>query len=449
MGAFLGVLPSEASPIDSDFLVINNTPESSLHFNPKQSRLLVFGIDKQTHLNYQNRSLGNTVKLDALEVALTFLKQHNIDYEIHTASDHHDQCTYTGMKTVLESNASKVGKEGILIVFFGGHGISDSNQKWALVPADFDLTSDTYITASDLTQCMTRASCQAKYVLLILDCCYSGKIGTDITKGVAHHSDDLLSNVYVLASGTALQSSFGVGILRHSIFSYFLKRSLINNCLPSNVLLPDGGVLPLMDIFKECKTCCEALSSLMLSLDKRSGNKLRVCESVPSLSFFSPQVEEGGEEIDFEPSAGRLNFVMQLLAQHRCPKPSPSLHQLTFQWLRRLIQSLPNPLSTLNDRGMFDDSDDNGRVLIAVIGLIMQSIAYIELVHNGDTLHIPHIFLVAFVHTVATIDSIHPGLNVKLEYMIQVWPLYHDVLVKNNIDDTLLNELYSDMNSLK
>ena len=446
-----GVFLTESPPPDqddsiinkNDFIVITNTLETNLHFDPNQSRILSIGIDKQFHPQYKDKSLGPTVKLDALEVSLALVKQFHLkEFDVFCSSDNPDQCTHNGIQQILKESAQKVGQEGLFVVFFGGHGVNDSSQEWALAPADFDLTSNTYLNARTLNACLAEVQCKAKYILIILDCCYSGAMATIMTEESGQESI-LLPHMYVLAAGTAYQSSLSIGPLKHTIFSFFLNYAIYK--VPNDIV----GVLPLKDVYEECKVCCNALSSLILRLENTDNKlKLKVNKAVPSLAHFNPIVskEYTLEDID-APShpAGRLIFIMKLLEKqkHSCnPFPKLPLHPSTHEWLRNLIQYSPSPLALLEEKGLLMSTNDTGCVLKAVIGLMMQSIALMELVHNRDTVGNPNTFLIAFINTIAILDMIHPFLPVEIEHLSEGWAFYHHILVENKVDDGPMKELF-------
>lgn len=431
-----GILSSEAEATENSngFVVISNAIETELHFDPSQSYLLSIGIDKQLHPNYKHKSLGPTVKLDALETALTLVKQFNIkSFDVYCSSDQPENTSHAGIKDAITNGARSVGKDGLLVLFFGGHGINYSNMEWGLAPSDYDHTPDTYITMSTLTLSLMEGNCMAKHILVILDCCYSGVMANNMTS----ISSSLIPHLYVLAAGTDYESSLSVGPLRHSIFSYFLKYS-INKTQPHT-----EGVLPIIDIFEECKICCYALSTLVLCKDPNAHDfpSLKVNQTLPTLSHFEPLMV--AEEVDAHslPAAGRLEFVLKLFDSTRCG-PHPTLHLKTHGWLKGLVQFSDSPLTLLAEKGLLIDKGEGSCVLNAVISLMMHSIALIEVTFNGGTAADPNAFLIAFVNVIATIDLICPPFDIDVAHLRQSLLLYNGVLVKNSVDNHLMKELY-------
>ena len=121
-----------------DFVVVSNSHCDSLIYKPEQSFLLAFSIDQQQHEEYKHKSLGLTVKVDAMETSLAFLKSKTIPSEnsrIYTSSDNPEKCSLEAMQKQIGQVASKVGPDGLFVLFFGGHSISDPKAKdWALAP---------------------------------------------------------------------------------------------------------------------------------------------------------------------------------------------------------------------------------------------------------------------------------------------------------------------------
>ena len=431
-------VPMSEKEVDSGFVMITNTQKPCLSFDPKVSFILAFGIDEQTHPVYQKKSLGRTVKLDALEVTMALIKHTEISsFETYCSSDKPSCCTQYGIQEAIENAARKVKEEGIFILFFGGHGINDSDQKWAFAPADFDLTPNSYITSEVINNCIERSECKAKCVLVILDCCYSGLMASDMTSATSH----LLPNIHVLAAGSAYESSLAVTSLHHSIFSYFLTKAL--DTLPRT-----AGQLPIADVHEFCRECSKALSSLILTIDNHN---VKTKQIVPSLSYFNPVVNlSEDEEIDGDVMRayipGRLNFVIKLFSDHSPANPRPRLHPTTQTWLRSLING---PIILLESKELLGSSTENDCLLESVVALIVQSVAVLEFYHNRSTVGQPDIFLIGFIQTLAIIDVVHSNFAVGPECLLVSWALYQRILAKNNVDQTLMKELYQKITDTK
>lgn len=424
---------AKADNLEDGFILVSNNSEEQLSFDPKKSVILSFGIDKQIHPNYNHKSLGLTVKLDAFEVTRALIEHTHINsFETFCSSDDPASCTHSGIEEMIKLTASKVEEGGIFILFFGGHGVNDGNEILALAPADFDRSPDTYITANTVNKCIEKSHCKAKSVLVILDCCYSGAMGSYMTSS----ANNLLPSLYVLAAGSAYESSFAVTCLHHSIFSYFFKVAL-------DIVPWKPGMIPLIDIYEFCKDCTSALSSLILTIDNCTVKTKHV---VPSLSHFNLAIDDSTEDVDGEvvraAKPGRLKFVVDLFNDDRC-SPRPRLHPATHNWLKSLICGHYQPIYLIEKRHVFDSEKggDSENLLKTIVALIMQSIAVLEMFHNSTTVGEPDIFLIGFIHTLSLIDFVLPNCVIGAEYLVLSWTLYHRVLLKNNIDDRLMKDL--------
>lgn len=436
-------LANSVSQDSDEFLVISNNIEPEIIFEPSQSTALIFGIDEQLHSNYRDKSIGKTAKLDALETSIAISEHLHIkSSSTFCSSENPQDCSQSGILSHIESCSSHVGPQGVMVIFFGGHGVNDDDRKWALAPADFDRSSNTYITAGHISTCMERSNCQAKAVLLILDCCYSGMLGLELTSNIDNH---LLPNLYVMAAGTAHQSSFSVLSLQHSIFSYFLKLGLAIHSYKDYSV--GTYTLPLTKIYEFCHECTSALSSLILTLDNYD---IKTKHVTPSLLHLDPKIEVGVEEVDaaitLTEQPGRLGFVFDLFddtANKPCP-PRPKLHNFTHKWLQSLVMGNYQPLYLMRSRRLFDSdtNKDGSELLVTVIALIVQSIAVLELYHNSDSVGNPDTFLLSFIQTVSVVDFFIPNCRIDYEHVVHSWAMYTRVLKTHNVNDESMMELF-------
>lgn len=426
---------------DDNFVVVSNSYCDSLIYKPEQSFLLAFGIDQQLHDDYKHKSLGLTVKVDVLETSLTFLKSGSIPSDnsrIYAASDNPEKCTLEAMQEEIVQCAAKVGSDGLFVLFFGGHGIREPATKdWALAPADFDRTLQTSLTTEALSACIKQAQCKAKYILLMLDCCYSGSMASKMT-GLSEKPFTLLPSLYVITAGTANESSIAVSSLKHSIFSYFFIRAFQQAKV-------DPGNLPLSEIFEECQSCSEALSSLIVFVDDQF--HLRPGIAKPALVHFDPQTAPM-EEVDTGavPYQSRIEFITKYFSEDA--KSSLKLHKYTWNWLHALVKEFPFPLSKLNEKELFWGSYDKDRhVLKAALSLMMHSVATLELTYNRDVVGDPDHFIIAFIEIASLIDLVNAEIQLSPDLLLESCSFYNAVLLKKGINNSGIRELYKRMHS--
>ena len=421
-----------ASNVD-EFVVVTNAPQEVLDYKPSESFMIAFGIDEQNHENYAKRSLGNTIKLSCLDIAQSFLASQILpeaNTEVFVSSDSPEPCSLEGIKRGIKQHASKVGSRGLLVVFLSGHGVNMGDD-WGFAPGDYDRTRATVLSAGALLDCLQEADCKAKYILIILDCCYSGAMAMKLT-GESSDDHTVLPHTYVLAAGTASETSLAINSLGYTIFTYFLRFAL-------DRIQPSPGCLLLSDLFEECRTCAEALSSLVIRHDKELG--LRFGKFTPSMSAFEPQTRIHEAQLD---SPGLGDFVWRYFKPREDKTQPPArLHPMTTDWLRRLSELDPGPLTLLEHRDLFTDSNDTkGRVLMAVITLMVHSVASIELVYNSNSVSNPNLFLLAFVEVIATLDRVHLNIQVTFLHLKESLPYYLEVLAKNKLDCRGVVDLY-------
>ena len=416
---------------DGSFVLVSNEPEKCFKFEPAESYMVSYGIDLQTSPNYAKKSLGPMTIADAEQVLATLVGVGAIPPEngvLYAASKQPEQCTFDGMKVGFHEQAKKVGRNGLFVFHFSGHGIKVRNDEWGLAPVDFDYTRETYLTADVLNQWLQEVSCKAKHILFTLDCCYAGGIANELISSVNWNDQD--SGLYVISACTANEDSLVLESLGHSIFTYFLARAIRR-------LTSNPGQLPVHEIFKECQACSVALSSLLIKYDPQS--------AAPTPSTMRPQMHvrdiksvvlEFMSEARVQPDAaavGRFEFVVQLYDHS---KPKPSLDDKTHAWLETLPDA-KGPLMELERRHFLHDE----KIMNAVLCSMMYSIASIEMACSPANVNNPNLFLVAFMHAVATLDLVKHGVEVSTNQFAQTWGFYREVVVKNKVNDDGLKKV--------
>ena len=104
----------------------SSNQSESLRFDPAQSFMISYGIDRQTSANYSHMGLGEPAASSAREVKKTFVDFGAIpeaNAELFVASEQEEACTIAGMRRSFCQQARKAGKNGIFVLHFTGHGI--------------------------------------------------------------------------------------------------------------------------------------------------------------------------------------------------------------------------------------------------------------------------------------------------------------------------------------
>ena len=354
---------------------------------------------------------------------------------LFSASKDTDLCTFEGMKERFLDQARQVGKEGLFIFHFSGHGLKVGNE-WGLAPADFDYTDATFLTGSLLNRWLHEADCKAQHILFTLDCCFAGGLAEELTS----RDIDLRPGLYVLSACTAFETSLVIGPLGHSIFAYFLAYAL-------RVFRYPPGKLPISHIFEECGALCMSLSSLLISYNPTYGLKFGTMQ--PQLRYFDLSTTIGNwveeslkartpiETASYHPTLGRYAFVLKYYKSERGTQQNV-LCELCLKWLDSISDD-GSPLGQLYKRGLLKDE-----ILRAAVCSLMWSIASIQMVNDRKTVNDPNMFLVAFLHVAATFDCFH-RVVLTLQHLKEGWEFYQAVVETNKLDDSGLQQLYREI----
>ena len=391
-----------------------------------------------------------------LQVTRAFIDKQVISMShvrIFTATLHEDECRFEGMKKSFQEVAGAVGEHGLFIFQFSGHGLSvkkHSDGHFGLVPADFDHTADKFITGSVLNQWLIDSKCKACHVVYILDCCYAGGLGTDVTAGVPN----LRSGLYVLSASTALEASLVIQPLGNSLFTYFLAYAI-------RKFQFGYSTLPISKIFEECRELCVSVSSLMVTYHGPHRG-LMLDKFRPELQFFDvttarkdleETVEALIEQSMAQPSVkisphnpvymfSKFSFVMKYYRVRRkwfSKGKGAELSELCRSWLLFTTGSL-SPLSKLAERDLL-----NNEVLSAAVCLMLWSIASIQIAAKYQKSAVdPNMFLVGFLYAATALDSFH-SCPVTLKELEEALSFYLAVLEKHELNDAKLQQLYQEI----
>lgn len=373
---------------------------------------------------------------------------------IFVASRHPDLCTTAGMKQSFQEMARQVGDKGLFVFHFSGHGLKVGNE-WGLAPADFDYSDATFVTGSQLNLWLHEAKCRATHVLVILDCCYAGGLGHELT------SDDLYlyPGLYVLSACTAYETSLVIGPLGHSIFAYFLAYAL-------RMAKFHAGMLPIEKVFEECGALSTALSSLLVSYNADTG--LRTRQMNPELHFFEPVVQlshrpswvmdtlrsierenssssssSSSSGFSLPPTVRHFEFVLRYY-RSKNGSAQPELCDACFGWLQSVGElNEASALSVLERRGLLLVRE----VLCAVVCCMMWSVASILV--DSDIEHVSdrNLFLIGFLYAASELGKFRTPV-LGLEHLKESLEFYQAVLERNKVEHNdiklLLTEIERD-----
>jgi len=189
---------------------------------------LIIGID-----NYSGewKQLKNAVN-DAKSVS----EQLTNKYEFQSIRTlYNEQATRTNILKEYEWLMANVRENDNLLIFYSGHGdYNESLQKGFWVPADATSSSVSGLISNTDIQAFL-SGIKSKHTFLIADACFSGDIFRGKTLTIPYeNSFKYYNQIYSKPSRTALTSG-GVepvmdgGKDGHSVFTYYLLKSLTNN----------------------------------------------------------------------------------------------------------------------------------------------------------------------------------------------------------------------------
>ena len=427
--------------LESSFVLVSNRKVTSLKYDPDQSFMVAYGIDKQTHPKFSKKTLSYVTVLDAHQVCMALIDKNVLPkshVQLFAASKDLDMCTTEGIKESFQAVAKRAGKDGILFFHFSGHGIKVGNE-WGLAPADFNYKREAFISGDVLNSWLAEANCQAPYVIISLDCCYAGGLANELTTSAIN----LRSGTYVLSACTAFETSLVIGPLGHSVYAYFLSYAI-------RVISFAHGSLPIHEIFEECSILSRSLTSFLVSYSPDFGLKMKAMQPVLKYFDISNSIPSDVSKIKalppqqnkFElglssPSVNRYAFITQHFA--KMDVENGELCNLCLDWLGTMTED-GNHLHELASRGLLRDE-----VLDAIVCLMMWSFASIQFVEDKANIYKGSHFLLAFLYTASALDSIY-HIRLNQEHMKQGLEFYLGVIEENEIDISELQQLREELN---
>ena len=141
--------------------------------NPPSLHVLSVGVSKYARTD-QNLAYAAS---DAQKIAEVFRRQKETDIyeEVRIKTILNKKATRANIKEGINTFLSDARADDVAVLFFAGHGITDSRGRYYLLGHDGDMENPALngLKQSDLEEDMV-ASIQAKKVLVMLDSCQSG-----------------------------------------------------------------------------------------------------------------------------------------------------------------------------------------------------------------------------------------------------------------------------------
>ena len=361
-------------------------------FEHKKSSALCIGIDQQYDEGYISKSLKETAARDATDMGNAFVN--NMGFEkkyvkVCVSSAQQNDCTKEGINELFVKSAKAVEEGGIFIFYFAGHGIMVRN-KCVLAPADFagrkDLNSG--ISENELIEWLHVADCKASHVLVILDCCYAGDLGTALIS-----PGNLLRikpGLFIMCACKAEEICTTVDALGHSTLTFFFLDYLERyNCM---------GQFDVKQAMNDISILCHSFSSLLVSYNIES-KELQPREMHPALLFKCSLQDYCDADND------DIAIVSQFYEQNK-PKLSP--HRKVKKWLKS--DSVQEALHTLHSKATISEALQKG-----ILSSLLYSAASIQYAHDEKDLGNRNLFL-ATVNTVVKAIG-YPEVNTTIGHL--------------------------------
>lgn len=410
----------------SEPYVLISSSHDILQFDHEKSVALCIGVDEQFHHDYASKSLGDIVARDAQAMGEAFSTHLGLDFDevkVRKSSAQPDDCTKKGIGTLFLESAKKVQQGGIFIFYFAGHGILIGD-RCVLAPADFagkeDLNSG--ISGKDLVEWLHAADCKANHVLIILDCCYAGDLGTILTS-----PDNMLKikpGLYVMCGCAAREKCTSVDALGHSIFTYFFLQYLERHqCI---------GRFAIKQAMEDISELCLSFSLLLISHDEEQLHAGNMNPTLGRLDVHAHDIDVG-IPID-EPDFCRFELIIRLFDEG--PKPFP--HPVVEKWLKQSM--IHEALTTLYTKVTLSEELQKG-----IFSAMLYSAASIQYVHDKTHLEERNLFLTTVISILGAIGFAYPEVNVTIFHLITGLQHYSQAAIVGEMKTKSLNDLFTEM----
>jgi len=415
-----------ASDAFSDWCMINiATTEINkitvLEFDPTKSYAMCVGIDKQLSADFTSYNLGEIAAKDAVSIAESLVDDSGLQKDrvrIYTSTSKSHLCTKDALGTLFVDYASEVEEGGIFIFHFSGHAITlkglDGRDECVLVPADFKGDIKTSITAENIIEWLETAKCKAHHVLIILDCCYAGRIGEKIAS-----SEHLKPTVHVICACAAFEASLPMTALGSSVFSYFLLH-VIRKHQPK-------GQFALETMMEEVGTLCESFSSLLMDYTQ---------DGVLKPKLIQPEVHSSSSSDDVDYSDNHnLNTLFSLYDKSH----KPSLHPMAIQWLKS--EAVQESLKKLFSITPMPES-----LCDSIFCALLYSVSCFQLAYDRSLLAERNLFITAAISVVSAIGYSNPDVSITMDQLTLGLKYYympiHSLGIQANPIEKLFLELH-------
>ena len=399
-------------------------------YDPNESYAVCVGIDEQ--VEKELISLGEMVANDTEALVDRVsrnlgLPKANVKNLVASRTSKR-LVTSSGISVFLVDAAQKVGRKGILVFSFSGHG-AKINGKYGLVTYGHSASRSDILTGKDFVRLiLEETDFKGKRVLLVLDCCSAGGIPEEFF-GI----EDARKTFCTVAACRPNEASIQLHPLNHSVFTYFLLEALHFNFIANQASRSTAELsLNLQKIYKLVSEASFALSALFIKFD--SSKKSLVGYNSHAVVISG----KGKEEVDSDPMPHRGRFESLLRLGERYPEKAES-----FPYCRRWLDyHIYNSSSLIKLRDL--DCLGKPAVFEACLSAMCHSIACIHIYENSPTMGKANQFIFDFISVFSSLEVVAPVNNQRFSASKFGAGLvyYFSILKKHKVDVSQLDDLF-------
>ncbi|MDD4070322.1 MAG: caspase family protein [Candidatus Izemoplasmatales bacterium] len=171
-------------------------------------KALIIGINKYPKDNRLYGCVNDAIEMNHL---LEFNEDETHNFDVKTLID--DEATYSQIKMSIEELYKN--NDNLTLLYFSGHGY-DNKDDGSIVTVDLKT-----IMFKDIMQHISLS--KSKYNVIILDCCFSGKLGSDARIG---DKTVLGDNTVILTACRPTEYAVDDGLTNHGTFTNLLLGAL-------------------------------------------------------------------------------------------------------------------------------------------------------------------------------------------------------------------------------
>jgi tetratricopeptide (TPR) repeat protein/uncharacterized caspase-like protein len=229
--AALAQQPKPADPVNSRDLTlerVNPTDKSAVPLQVPRGYAVVIGVSKYKNLTEKQNLLF--AESDAENMYRTLISKEGGNFEFENVKKLvGPQATVENIRNALEVwLPSHAQANDRAVVFFVGHGVTDQKGRGYIAPYDLDPQHlDATAYPMDRLGEVFSKQVKARWKVLLMDACHSGKVTIDSTPESVNESlKGLPQGFLTIASSRASEQSFEDPALAggNGVFSYFLEK---------------------------------------------------------------------------------------------------------------------------------------------------------------------------------------------------------------------------------